>query len=161
MQTRMTRPNPPAGGFTLIELMVAVLVASILLGIAVPSYLSNVRQSRRTDAKTALLDLAGREERYFNTNNAYTNAAANLGYGTSGTVTNLSVGTSVFYYQVTVNVNPATPVSLPAPSYNIIATPIATSDQAKDTTCATFYLDSTGTQTASNSSGTTTTSSCW
>jgi type IV pilus assembly protein PilE len=160
MQTQMPPPSPAAQGFTLIELMVAVLVASILLGIAVPSYLSNVRQSRRTDAKTALLDLAGREERYFNTNNAYTAAAANLGYGTSGNVTNLPVGTTVFYYQVTVNVNPTTPVALPT-GYNIIATPIATSDQAKDTTCASFYLDSTGTQTATSSSGTTTTSSCW
>ena len=51
-------------GFTLIELMVVVVIATILLGIAVPSYMSQVRQSRRTEAKTALLDLAGREERF-------------------------------------------------------------------------------------------------
>jgi len=57
MQSRTT---PPAAGFTLVELMIVVVIASILLAIAVPSYMTQVRESRRTEAKTALLDLAGR-----------------------------------------------------------------------------------------------------
>jgi type IV pilus assembly protein PilE len=139
-------------GFTLVELMVTVVVISILTAIAVPSYVSHVRQSRRTEAKTALLDLAGREERYYNTNNnVYTNSAANLGYaptGSAATVTNMSVING--YYQVTVTVNPA---GIPAPSYLIVATPL-TADQAKDVQCAQFSIDSTGLQAATNAS-------CW
>ena len=54
-------------GMTLIELMMVVVIATILMSIAVPSYMSQVRQSRRIEAKTALLDLAGREERFFST----------------------------------------------------------------------------------------------
>ena len=41
------------GGFTLIELMVAVAVVGILSAIAYPSYLQHVRKSRRADAKCA------------------------------------------------------------------------------------------------------------
>jgi type IV pilus assembly protein PilE len=68
-------------GFTLIELMIVVVIATILISIAVPSYMQQIRQSRRTEAKTALLDAAGREERYFSTNgSSYTNVATQLGY---------------------------------------------------------------------------------
>jgi len=151
-------------GFTLIELMVTVLILSILAAIAIPSYLGSVRQARRTEAKTAILDIAGREERYFNTNNAYTNVQANLGYGTStAAMTNYVVGSG--YYQVTVY-SPATGFNAngPAsPSYEIIATPY-TAAQQKDTLCMLFTVDSTGKQTANTSTtggGTDTTSSCW
>ena len=67
-------------GFTLIELMVVVAVVAILAAIAYPSYINQVRKSRRADAKSALLDLATRQERFFSTQNTYTNNAANLGY---------------------------------------------------------------------------------
>lgn len=141
-----------AGGFSLIELMVTVVVISILSSLAIPSYLSHVRKARRTEAKTVLLDLAGREERYYNTNNnVYTNVAANLGYAPTNSatlVTNLPVLSN--YYQVTITVNPA---AIPAPSYLITATPLS-ADQAKDIQCAQFTIDSTGLQTATNAS-------CW
>ncbi len=43
--------------------------------------MSQIRESRRTEAKTALLDLAGREERFFSTNGStYSSATADLGY---------------------------------------------------------------------------------
>lgn len=69
-----------ARGFSLMELMIAVVVVAVLTGIAVTAYTSQVNKSRRADAKTALLDLAARQERFFTTNNTYTNVAANLGY---------------------------------------------------------------------------------
>ncbi len=147
----------------MIELMIAVLVVSILVAIALPSYTSQIRKSRRTDAKTALRDLAGREERYFNTNNAYTNVQANLVYGTSTAyMSNCSVGSG--YYLVTVY-TPATAFNAlgpAAPSWEVIAVP--TGNQVKDTACQLFTVDSTGKQTANTSTagtGTDSTSSCW
>ncbi len=132
-------------GFSLIELMVTVAVVAILASIALPAYMSSVRKSRRTEAKTALLDLAGREERYYNTNNStYTALANNLGYGTAA-VSTLAVGTG--YYQVTISSPAANGV--PAPSYELVAVPI-TADQLKDAQCLQFTLDSTGLQTATN-----------
>ena len=146
-------------GFTLIELMVVVVIATILATIAVPAYMSQVRQSRRTDAKTAVLDLAGREERFFSTNgSAYADAvnAASLGYAALPSL----VGSG--YYNVTVcspaancdpNANPPA-----APSYYITATPVAGSSQVADTQCTSFSVDSTGAQFATGTGGV---AYCW
>ena len=140
-------------GFTLIELMVVVVIASILLAVAVPSYQSYVRQSRRTEAKTAVLDLAGREERYFSTNGAsYSQVAANLGYAAFGT----PIGSG--YYQLAVNVPATTPNAPATPSYSITATPVAGQSQVSDTQCTSFSVDSSGAQFAT---GTATAQYCW
>jgi type IV pilus assembly protein PilE len=152
-----------SAGFTLIELMVVVVITTILLSIAIPSYQSQIRQSRRTEAKTALLDLAGREERYLSTNpQAYTNVPANLGYAG---VFPVLVGSN--YYTITVaciagvgaalacDPNPNAPGG---PSYYLTATPVAGTSQAADTQCTSFSVDSTGAQ---FSTGTYTAQQCW
>ena len=41
--------NPPINGFTLIELMVAISIVSILSAIAVPKYLQQVQKARQSD----------------------------------------------------------------------------------------------------------------
>jgi type IV pilus assembly protein PilE len=137
-----------AAGFTLVELIVAMVIAAILAAIAIPAYSSYVLQAHRTDAKTALLDLASLEERYFSVNNAYTLVATNLGYSAFPQ----TVGGG--YYQVTVSsVTPPGTGTLAA--YTLQATAIG--NQTKDTLCTTFTLDSTGVQTSSD----TTNNSCW
>lgn len=81
MTTHRLRPcAPTARGFTLIELMVVVAIVGILASIAYPSYTENVRTSRRTDAKTALLDFATRQERFFTMQNRYSASPGTLGY---------------------------------------------------------------------------------
>jgi type IV pilus assembly protein PilE len=127
-----------AAGFSLIELMVTVLVIGILSAIALPSYMDSVRKSRRTEARTALLDIAGREERFYNMNNStYTASPTALGYSTF-----TPVGSG--YYNVTVGA----PVVAGVPTYILKATPVATSSQAQDLGCTEFDLDNTGLQTA-------------
>jgi len=159
MQLRpAARASRPAGGFTLIELMVVVAIATILFAIAIPSYTSYIRQSRRTEAKTAVLDLAGREERYLSTNPAaYTDVPANLGYTGFGAGNPIGSG----YYYLTV-CSPATVTCAPnppaAPSYSIMATPVATQSQANDAQCTSFSVDSTGQQFATGAGGT---AYCW
>jgi type IV pilus assembly protein PilE len=152
-------------GFTLIELMVVVVIATILLSVAIPSYMSQIRQSRRVEAKTALLDLAGREERFFSTNpGGYTNAAANLGYTAFPQV----VGTG--YYTLNVCIVPAAggaacaPSAAAGPAYTIIATPVAGQSQAADTQCTAFAVDSVGQQYAADGTGAYTAAAqkyCW
>jgi len=140
-------------GFSLIELMVAMAIAGILLAVAVPSYLSQVRKSRRTDAKTVLLDLAGREERFFSTNNAYSSLATDMGY--SGTFPQTVANG---YYQVnlpTVAAGTATAVA----TFSLTAVPVGT--QTADTQCASFTVTSAGAQTSLDSGGNDSTSTCW
>ena len=153
-------------GFTLIELMVVVVIATILLSIAVPSYMSQVRQSRRTEAKTAILDLSGREERYLSTNPAsYTNTPADLGYVGFGVTNPIGSG----YYYLTV-CKPATATCVPglnmpnppaAPSYTIVASPAPGQSQVNDLQCQLFAVDSAGQQYAVDSAGSDQTKYCW
>jgi type IV pilus assembly protein PilE len=161
---------PRSRGFTLIELMVVVVIACILLGIAVPSYMSQVRQSRRTEAKTAVLDMAGREERYMSTavNGAtYSQAAADLGYPA---LPARAIGSG--YYDLFVCTpaaagcagTPAPPagwVVPPAPNYLVIATPTAGTTQVNDTQCVAFFVDSVGKQMSVSNGGADTTATCW
>lgn len=104
MQRHLKPPPTNLAGFTLIELMVTVAVVAILGTIAMASYSSQIQKSRRTDARTAILDLAGREERLFSATNAYSATPSDLGYAGVWPIT---VGSG--YYQVTVT-NP-TPTS--------------------------------------------------
>ena len=148
----------PGTGFTLIELMVTILVGAILLAIAVPSYQNQIRKSRRTDARAAVLDLAGREERFLSTSNAYSQTPSDLGY--AAFPANLSDG----YY--TLNVVTPDPAFVAAggtgPSYVVTATAIGA--QLKDSPCQQFIVNQIGQQSSIDSGGTTTVgknSLCW
>jgi type IV pilus assembly protein PilE len=143
-------------GFTLIELMVTIVVASILAAIAIPAYTSQIRKSRRTEARTALLDLASREERFNSTNSAYTSSPGNLGYSAAWPVT---VGSG--YYQITAVVCAAvtcTGDTGTGAAFLLTAQPVVPQD--KDTICGSFTLDSTGTQQVTGAAAATP-ASCW
>lgn len=77
--------NPPLSyglhhkGFSLIEIMMVVAIIAILASIALPSYNSSVLKGRRSDAQSALLDLASKMESYFYTNKTYTVTLSDLG----------------------------------------------------------------------------------
>lgn len=60
-----------SGGFTLIELMIAVAIVGILAAIAYPSYQEQVRKGRRADAMAQLVTLAQAYERFYTSNNTY------------------------------------------------------------------------------------------
>ncbi len=151
------RKAPGARGFTLIELVIAMVVAATLAGIAIPAYINYTRQARRTDAKSALLDMASLEERYFSVNNVYTTATTNLGYSGNWPVT---VGSGYYQIQTPVVVaatapSATSPGGTPA-TFTLTATPTPTTDQVNDTACTSFTVNSQGVQ-SSTPAG----SSCW
>jgi type IV pilus assembly protein PilE len=142
------RSTPRLEGFTLIELMITVAIVAILGTIAMTSYTSQIQKSRRTDARSAVMDLAGREEKLFSTVNAYSATPSDMGYGAPAAVWPITVGSG--YYEVSVT------VANPPIAYLVTATAIAS--QAHDTRCMTLSVDSLGSQT---STGTDTAASCW
>ena len=156
-------PRPRHRGFTLVELIVAMVILSILAAIAIPSYSQYVLKSHRTEAKAALMDAASLEERYFSTSNLYTQNPIQLGYGVA--TTPVPVGTGYYIISI-INAFPPTvptaavPGGTPA-TFNITAVPAPGSMQVKDTACASFTIDSTGKQTALNSGGIDNTANCW
>jgi type IV pilus assembly protein PilE len=128
--------------------MVTIMVVAILAAIAIPSYTSQVRKSRRTEARNAVLDAAAREERFFATHNLYTQTATDLGYASLPA----TVGGS--YYTLTVT---CTPNNTCTTGFTATASP--TGAQQKDTECQAFTVNQTGLQTATGSSNASTT--CW
>ena len=152
--------NRKDSGFSLIELMIVVVIATILAAIAIPSYNSSIRKSRRTEAKTALTDLAAREERYFATQNVYTNDPVALKYVASGAWP-VAIGNYYSISSVVVTQAAASPTATTPGTYTLQITPTAGSTQLKDTSCQTFQVDQTGKQTSLNSGGADSTATCW
>lgn len=142
------RRRARATGFTLVELMITVAVVAILATIAVASYTSQIQKSRRTDARSAILDLAGREEKLFSTLNAYSATPSQLGYTVTPDMFPFNLTNNDYQLNLTIGNPPVT--------YTITATAI--NAQAGDTRCSSLTIDQLGTQT---NTGTDTTSSCW
>jgi type IV pilus assembly protein PilE len=157
--------KPRARGFTLVELAVTMVIAAVLAAIAIPSYSNYVRKAHRAEAKSTLLDLASLEERYFTTNNNYTDLASNLGYSGTGTTTaggTFTVGSG--YYTVVLSKNDAIAPTTALPGgtpANYTATATAVGNQLKDTSCRTFVVSSAGAQTANDAASAVNTVNCW
>lgn len=136
-------------GVTLIELMIVIVVVAILASIAVPSYRQYVLRTHRTEAKTALLNLAAAQEKFYLQNNTYAaNAALSTappaGLGLPGTTEN-------GWYTVAITAADAT---------NFSATATATGSQTADSACSTFTLTGLGVRSATTSGGGSSTV-CW
>lgn len=108
-----------AKGFTLIEVLIAVVIVGILASIAIPSYQDSVRKSRRADAQAGLLGLAQAMERHFTSNATYTGAA--VGGNNTGAPAIFSAQTPVDgnakFYNLTIHASSST-------AYTLRATPI-------------------------------------
>lgn len=141
MKISAARGRAPINGFTLAEIAIVLLIIGILAAIAYPSYLDQVRKSRRAVAKSSLLDAANREEQYFFSHRQY-GSLADLGYTSTYFGKDGSVGPALdAVYQLSVTaVNSGSGVCGSAPCFELQATP--KNDQMNDTACGTFTLTS-------------------
>ncbi|OBV41433.1 type IV pilin protein [Janthinobacterium psychrotolerans] len=60
-----------SGGFSLIELMAALVIVALLLALALPVYHGQVVRARRVQGQASLLKLMQQQERYYSQNNRY------------------------------------------------------------------------------------------
>jgi type IV pilus assembly protein PilE len=66
-------------GFTLIELMIALLIVGILAAIGYPGYREFVKRGNRAAAQSVAMDISSVQQQYFLANRAY-GSATDLGY---------------------------------------------------------------------------------
>lgn len=120
-------------GVTLVELMVVVVIISILMSVAVPSYRQYTMRANRAEAHTMLLMGAANQERWYLNNNTYaTNAQLTqdppLGLGMRAT-------SEKGYYDLQITASDAT-------GFTMVAT--AQAGQADDSDCDTLAIDERG-----------------
>lgn len=125
-------------GFTLIELMIAVVIVAILSAVAFPSYQQYVLRGARAEAQAHMMEIAGRQGQFLIDNRAYADSLATLKLTTP-----TSVG-SKYTFAIATTAAP--------PAFTITATPQGA--QASDN-CGVLTLTSAGAKTASG------TGSCW
>jgi type IV pilus assembly protein PilE len=139
-------------GFTLMEILAVMAIVAILAALVMPSYEDSVRKSRRADGRSALSEMAGRQEQFFAQNNSYTMTVdvAGTGLGMGGTQSIKG------YYELSVEACSGGSVSR---CYLLTAT--ATGTQEKDETCNKLTLDNAGRRAAYDKSGGDSTETCW
>lgn len=144
-----------AGGFTLLELMIAGVIVAILATIALPSYSRYVLRANRAVARGVLIDLAAKEEVAKLQTQAYAASSFKLLIGSdvaayyinrSGKLATTAATDSI--YQISLASSPVSSptcgTSTSTADYQLIAKPVTASPQAQDTDCATLCLSSTG-----------------
>jgi len=109
-------------GFTLIELMIAIVIIGILAAVAYPGYQNSIRRARRADAQGDLMAFAALMERAFTATNTYLgNGTPNTGTPPAGSgfpQTSPSSGGGQVAYNLTIQAATAT-------TYTLAATPVA------------------------------------
>ena len=120
-------------GFSLIELMIVVAVIGILVSIAYPAYQDFVLESRRADGHIALTRAANLQERFFSSNNSYSNTIGDIGGNASPDG----------FYQIAVVASGSSASYLS--NYTLTAT--AVGSQTADTACPNLTLNQLGQRT--------------
>jgi type IV pilus assembly protein PilE len=116
-------------GFSLIDVLIAVVIVGILAAIAYPSYQFAMRKSNRAAAESYLADVAQRQQQYLLDQRSYASSVSTLGVAAPASVTT--------FYTIAVTVTAG-----PPPSFTARATPIGS--QAGDLSGQPLTITNTG-----------------
>ena len=130
-------------GVTLIELLTVIVILSLLMSIAVPTYRRYLIRSQRSEAKIALLQLQTAQEKFYMQNNAFTDNVKDASPDGLGLLEVTETGK----YDITVN------LAADAQTYTATASPHKGGGQDDDADCKSFTITERGTRGVSGSSG--------
>jgi type IV pilus assembly protein PilE len=131
-----------------VELMIVVSIVAILLAVGLPAYQGSIQKGRRSDAMSAIMDVANREEQFMLDQSRYTADMTELGFAADPALSEEG------FYTVDAAAGSCGNIAF---CYVVTATPAAGSPQVNDTRCATFSMDSEGARTATGTAA----GDCW
>lgn len=136
-----------SGGFSMIEIIIAMVIIAILASIGYPSYQNHLITSRRSDAQTTLQSILNNAQQYYiQNNNTFPSTI-----GTLYTFYGLTQPTSPYYTFSLATCPGSTTCAIAT------ATAISTESQNKDTGCTQLSLDTNGNRLPATSG----TVQCW
>jgi type IV pilus assembly protein PilE len=149
----MKPPSRNTSGFTLAEVLTALVVFAVLAAVAVPLWRAHLLRVRRVDATQALLAVQTQQDRYFGRNAHYADAgqltqAAPGGLGLKET-------SAHGYYDVALSRNDD------GLGYVVTARAAQRAGQSDDSRCVEFTLDHNGRRHAQDSEGKDRSADCW
>lgn len=124
----------PYRGFSLLELLLVMAIASVLLAVALPAYQQAVVRAHRMAGKAALMEVASRQERYLMNHKRYSTSLVDLGLASEYYVgpTAAATGESRAVYRVELALQDGDFASVRAVPWN---------GQRRDADCGTLTLD--------------------
>jgi len=140
-------------GFSLIELMIALVVAGILAAIAIPSYQNSVLKGNRSVGKSELTVLLSKQEQYFVNNKSYATDLTKLGYPAAPYYVDNNGNTLASSTGAVYQIALASGASASA----FTANAVPQNNQVNDSPCATLSITHRGAESATGSHG----SACW
>jgi type IV pilus assembly protein PilE len=142
-----------ARGFTVTEVLTALVVIAVLAAIAVPTWRTHLLRVRRAEARDALMALQAAQDRWFGQHARYATGAQLTARAPDGL--GLPATTAHGLYAITLD------TSADGLGYLATARAVPAAGQDADDRCATFTIDHVAQMSATDSSGTDRSADCW
>lgn len=140
-------------GFTLAELLTALVVVAVLTAVAVPLWRVHLLRVRRTEATAALITLQSAQDRHFGRQARYADSAQLTRPAPEGL--GLQTQSAHGYYEITLR------TSDDGLGYRATARAARATGQSDDTRCAEFTLDQNNRRNAVDAEGNDRSADCW
>ena len=133
-------------GVTMMELLIVVAIISMISAFAYPSYMQYVVSTKRTTAKSAMLQIADRQQQFFMDNKSYSNDLTALGFAENPLVVGddglpVADGDPDSVYTLSLS-------NVAATSYTITAAPLH-GQLSRDEECGSLTLNQAGARSSS------------